>query len=181
MKQLVFSVSALALAFCLGCCETRCELPGPACAPVTPCSDPCGAPVIVVPAPAATPAAAQPEEIKTVEKSDLVRRRFVLETLDGKPFLKVENMPSIEFNEDFSVNGRICNLFRGMGELENGILKVENMASTMMMCGNDEVNQFEHLFGQLMASGVAVSLDGNKLQLEGDGHVLVYGAADWVR
>lgn len=116
------------------------------------------------------------------EKADLTHHRYEILTMDGKQYEKFHEMPApyIEFGENFTVNGKICNVFRGQGTLENGTLKVAQMASTMMLCPNDQGNQLERMFNQLLTEGSEVRLDGEKLVIRGQGGELVYTLRDLV-
>lgn len=111
---------------------------------------------------------------KAPAQADLLHRRFVLESVDGQPFVSKQSAPDIEFGENFRVYGRVCNRYTGQGELSGGVLTVKQMASTKMLCLEEALNAFEHQFAQMLAAGAAVDLSGNRLTLKGDGRVLVY-------
>ncbi|MCC8194967.1 MAG: META domain-containing protein [Deltaproteobacteria bacterium] len=117
---------------------------------------------------------------KAPAQADLLHRRFVLATVDGDPFPAM-NPPDIEFNEGFRVSGRICNRYTGLGTLENGVLTVGQMATTKMLCPDDTLNRFETMFAAMLAAGVKVDLEDDRLRLSQGGHVLVFTARDWVR
>lgn len=112
---------------------------------------------------------------------DLLHRRFVLESLDGKPFTSSMGAPDIEFNEGFRLSGRICNRYSGQASLENGLLLAPHMAMTKMLCPDEALNDFETLFGSMLGTGAQVTFSGNTLTLRQGTHVLVYKSADWVR
>lgn len=111
---------------------------------------------------------------KTPDRADLLYSRFVLETVDGKPFVTPRRMPDLEFGENFRVSGQICNRFFGQGELVDGILTVKQMGTTKMLCPEEELNSFENQFALMLMSGAAVELSGDLLTLSQGGHVLVY-------
>lgn len=113
--------------------------------------------------------------------ADLQHHRFVLESVDGNPFVSVTGAPDIEFNQDLRVSGRICNRYAGQAVLENGILTVSRMASTKMLCPDPDLNSLESLFISMLMAGAQVELSGNTLTLRQGGHVLVYRLHDWVR
>ena len=117
---------------------------------------------------------------KTLSQADLAHRRFVLASVDGVAFAPAPGAPDIEFGEGFRVYGRICNRYSGPGTLENGVLTVERMISTKMLCPDAALNEFESLFARMLRDGVQVELSGKTLTLRGGGHVLVYTARDWV-
>ena len=120
---------------------------------------------------------------KTPDTEDLLHRRFTLAGVDGSEFtLEDRNMyPDIEFNEGFQITGRVCNRYRGPAELKDGRLYAENLASTMMLCINSELDELEQLFFAMLRAGADISLTDDGLTLSQDGRVLSYARADWVR
>ena len=117
----------------------------------------------------------------TVSKQDLLHHNFVLTHVNGKPFLEKERTPNIEFNEGFRVSGATCNRFMGQAELENGVLTVKHMASTMMFCADDDLNKLEQKFSQMMEGGAAITLKDNILTLSREGYTLRYILRDHVK
>lgn len=118
---------------------------------------------------------------KTPAQSDLLHRRYVLETVDGKPFAATERTPDIAFGEGFRVFGGICNRYTGQGELSGNVLTVKQMASTKMLCAEDELNDFEYRFAQMLMAGAVMDLSGDRLTLTQGGHTLVYRFRDRVK
>ena len=117
---------------------------------------------------------------KQPDRNDLLHRRFVLESVDGAAFSSSVKTPDIEFNENFRVSGQMCNRYTGQGELANGVLTVRQMASTKMLCVDQELNALEQLFGVMLREGAAIDLSGTTLTLRQGGHVLVFTLRDWV-
>ena len=117
---------------------------------------------------------------KTLTQADLLHRRFVLESVDGKPFTH-ERAPDIEFGEGFRVYGAVCNRYTGQGELKNDVLFVKQMASTKMLCADGTLNTLEQDFARMLQDGATVEFADNTLTLRQGGRVLVYKARDWVR
>lgn len=109
-----------------------------------------------------------------VSATDLLNRHFVLQTVNGKSAPGGERIPRLAFGEDFRITGFVCNRFTGQATLENDVLRVENMASTKMLCGDDALNQLETEFGKMMTKGARAGFDGKTLTLRGDGNVLTY-------
>jgi len=94
--------------------------------------------------------------------------------VDGKAF-SGQKVPSLEFDELFNVYGVICNRFTGQGELaENGLFFIRRMFSTRMFCHEQELNQLEQLFGQMMLEGAVLNLQGDILSLRQGGRELRY-------
>jgi heat shock protein HslJ len=109
-------------------------------------------------------------------ESDLLARRFVLQSVSGVPFNAGERRPEIEFNEGMSVSGQVCNRFIGKGIYEKGVLTVPNMAMTMMLCVDDTLNQLEGAFAAMLREGVRVDLQKNVLTLSDGKTTLLYSA-----
>ena len=110
-----------------------------------------------------------------VSRDDLVGRKFILKTTGGEAFvLEMGEQPFIEFRDPFLVAGSACNSFRGPGELENGVLTVENAAATMKMCVDPKLVQYERDFHALLRQGAKITLEGGTLTLSGDSVVYTY-------
>lgn len=122
-----------------------------------------------------------PDQTSGVSKQDLLHHAFVLASINGKPFVKKERLPSLEFNEGFRVSGAMCNRFTGQAELENGMLTVKQIASTSMLCEDQELNRLEYDFSTMLMSGAAVTLAGKTLTLRRDGYVLEFILRDLVQ
>lgn len=156
-------------------------------APVAPAPAP--APVAVAPAavpqpvrparpPVAPPvvAASPPPSVQAgLGEKDLAGRHFVLAKVDGGDFMPdMGEQPYIQFDQGMRVSGKACNSFRGPGELRNGMLVVENAASTMMMCVDAKLNQYETELYAMLKNGARIGLDGSQLTLSGGGREFVY-------
>ncbi|WP_145482629.1 heat shock protein HslJ [Yersinia rohdei] len=121
----------------------------------------------------------QSTSTSNVTASDLLHHNFVLVSVDGKPPLKTP-APSIEFGEKMHISGAMCNRFMGQGELKDGILTAKGLASTRMLCGDEQLNQWDALIGQVLNSGAKVTLAKGQLTLSNKDHTLIYQLKDWV-
>lgn len=119
-----------------------------------------------------------PYQTGGVSKQDLLHHTFVLASINGRPFMEKERLPTLEFNEGFRVSGAICNRFTGQAELENGMLTVKQMASTRMLCVDQELNRLESDFSTMLMNGAAVTLAGKTLTLRRDGYALEFTLRD---
>lgn len=118
----------------------------------------------------------------TVTAQDLLHHRFELTAINGAALPKnISRTPTIEFNEGMRISGQTCNRFMGNGTLENGVLTVSEMASTMMMCVEPVLNELERDFSALLRGGAAVRLDGQTLTLSKEGYELTYTLRDLVQ
>ena len=115
-----------------------------------------------------------------VSQDMLSHHNFILQSVNGVPFKNERVTPSLAFNEGMHISGAMCNRFFGPYTLENNILKAQ-MASTMMMCLEEELNQYENLLYKMIAEGVEVEYSWDILTLRQGSHVFVYKLKDFVR
>lgn len=111
------------------------------------------------------------------DSPQLANRMFVLSAVDGKAVTLREGIkPGINFDAGLKVSGVMCNRFFGQGKLEQGLLKVPQMASTQMMCSDRQLNQWEQILSSVLMNGAAVKVTEQTLVLTGSGHSLEYQA-----
>ncbi|CNE93074.1 heat shock protein HslJ [Yersinia nurmii] len=116
-----------------------------------------------------------------ITAGDLQHHNFVLVSVDGQsPKNQQGNMPNIEFGEKMHISGAMCNRFMGQGELKDSVLTVEALAGTRMMCNDSQLNQWDTLIGEVLASGAKVTLNKGELTLSNGSHTLIYTSRDWV-
>ena len=114
---------------------------------------------------------------QNIDEAMLLKHSFTLQSVDGVTFKSERVIPSLTFNDNMSISGSMCNRFMGQGTLENNILKAQ-MASTMMICPENELNQYEHLLYKMLAEGVELEYSGNILTLRQNDHVFMYKLKD---
>ena len=124
----------------------------------------------------APPAAAGKEEAAAaVNWEQLAGKTFTLVKVGGGDFkVDMGRQPFIAFGEDGRVSGSACNSFTGPGELEDGVLTVKNAASTMMMCVDKNLVEYERYFHEMLRNGV-------KVELMPDGVLILTGSAKVLR
>lgn len=119
-------------------------------------------------------------ESSGLTKEFLMNQRFVLVQIDGAAYTASSDQgiptPTLEFDNDFIVSGRICNTFRGGGELIDGVLTVKTLAATRMLCGDPNLNQLETSFFQMLEGGAALSMNGDRLYLKRGDNALIFKA-----
>lgn len=133
------------------------------------------APAAETPAPTEKPAAApEKKDAPGVAWDQLAGKTFTLVKVGGGDFkVAMGRQPFIAFGADGRVNGSACNNFNGPGELKDGILTVKNAASTMMMCVDQNLAEYERYFHKMLRNGVKVELQPDGvLVLSGDAKVL---------
>ena len=105
---------------------------------------------------------------------DIAPGRYVLQSVDGAAFSNRERTPEIAFDANMRVTGQVCNRFMGQGTLKDGILTVPEMASTMMLCVDKQLNAMESEFAGLLRRGAQISLEGDTLTLHNGNTRYVY-------
>lgn len=107
--------------------------------------------------------------------ASLAGRRFALKRVNGEAFSVAAQQPFIAFDADLRVSGSACNSFAGPGRVKDGVLYLENAASTMKLCIDPKLNEYERDFHKLLREGATVSLADGALTLKGEGVEFVYG------
>lgn len=128
------------------------------------------------------PAAAAPAAEKTLSAdgggdltwASLRPRKFILTQVNGVAYAGAAAAPTLEFGDNFQISGKVCNVFRGFGQLENGRLTVEALVSTRMACLDESLGRLEGDILELLANGAEVSRDGAGLCLKQGETVLRY-------
>ena len=140
-------------------------------------------------APEAAPAPAAGDEEAPIPEGlarQLAHHNFIIKSVDGKDvnFTKPDGVkmdpPNMSFGQWPFVGGTICNSYRGQVEVKGDTLTVKNAASTMKLCIDQELNQLEGLFHQMLNAGVTVTMTPQTMTLTGSDHVLVFELFDYV-
>ena len=97
--------------------------------------------------------------------SSFTGQTYNLSKVNGNAFDVSERQPTIEFGAENRISGVICNRFIGQGELTDGVLYVRNMASTKMVCMNQDLTKFEYTMSHLLMQGATISINNRKLTL----------------
>lgn len=114
-----------------------------------------------------------------IKQNDLQHHRFELLSVDGQTVPAAQGrIPEIEFGANMHVSGKMCNNFMGQGELHNNVLTVKGLASTMMMCPDENLNKWDHVISDVLNNGAALSLQDRKLTLTQGKHQLIYRQKD---
>ena len=122
---------------------------------------------------------AQTSEQKSLSAQDLENHRFVLQSVNGTPFVAKENanLPELSFGDKLQISGAMCNRFFGQATLSGDQLKAEGLGMTRMMCGEPQLNELDNQLGQMLSNGAQVSLNGQQLTLKNGQHTLTYTLA----
>lgn len=117
--------------------------------------------------------------MKPVTKIDLQHHHWKLVSIDGVAVNPILNS-DIELGENFTINGQAgCNRYFGEADLTDGVLKAEQLGTTMMAC-TEKVQTVETAVIKTLIQGAKVINKGKIMTLIGDEHTLVYELADWM-
>jgi len=107
---------------------------------------------------------------------DLVNRRFVLQSVNGTPFVAKEyaKLPELNFDDKLQITGNMCNQFFGKATLSGNQLKAEHLAMNMMICHETQLNELDGQFAKILNTGVQVSLNDQQLVLKSGHYTLTY-------
>lgn len=122
---------------------------------------------------------AKSSEQKTLSVQDLENHRFVLQSVNGTPFVATETgrVPELSFGDKMHISGAMCNRFFGQASLHGDQLKADGLAMTRMMCGEPQLNELDNQLGQMLSTGAEVSFNGQQLTLKTGQQTLTYRLA----
>ena len=112
--------------------------------------------------------------LPSVVVQDLYNHSYVLVSVNGEVLGLGERAPSLDFDSTLRVSGRVCNQFMGQGVLGDNVLTISQMASTRMMCGDNQLNILEDEFFRMVVNGAHIEMDASTLSLSRDGKIFVY-------
>ncbi|MDN3637264.1 META domain-containing protein [Simiduia curdlanivorans] len=126
---------------------------------------------------------------KLVTASQLAHHRWVLKTIDGEAVLSNRVgaygkglVPELDFGEAQHVGGFAgCNQFSGQFVLnEQGQFRVEQLATTMMMCSDDAM-LLEQRYARMLNEWSHIAIKNNELTLQQGEQVWLFNLFDWVQ
>lgn len=118
------------------------------------------------------------EEWWPVGAKNVIGNKYVLTRVDGKPF-KAEREVFVQFGENHAISGSICNRFSGTYEMRGSIIKVEDIASTRMICPHEDLSKLENTFFQYLRGGISVTVqEGGVIEMRRDSSIWVFQKSD---
>jgi len=126
---------------------------------------------------------------KLVTASQLAHHRWVLKTIDGEAVLSNPLgaygkglVPELDFGEAQHVGGFAgCNQFSGQFVLnEQGQFRVEQLATTMMMCPDDAM-LLEQRYARMLSEWSSININDKVLTLQQGEQVWLFNLFDWVQ
>ncbi|WP_392551330.1 META domain-containing protein [Orbus wheelerorum] len=118
---------------------------------------------------------------QSVTEQDLRHHRFVAIKLNNET-INSNSQNFIEFGENFTINGKMCNAFSGQAALTNDTINVAHLISTEMLCSDEQQNQLDFVINQLLQHGATVILnktaDKQSLTLKNNENEIVFKLHD---
>lgn len=122
--------------------------------------------------------AACSNEKKEVTDTNIIGS-YVLVSSNDEPIQRVIP-PELKITEDsditkIKIEGQMCNFFNGQTIYQNGVLQAaDGIAVTRMYCSEEELNNLDNIFGQMLANGAQVEKVNGKLIISSGHNTLVY-------
>lgn len=118
---------------------------------------------------------------KPLAAEDLMHHRFVLAKINNNE-IPIDYATFIEFGEDFTINGKMCNEFSGKLLLNNNEISTPNLSTTSLTCDNDQLNQLDAIIQKLLTNGATLTLnqqsDKTRLKLINNTDTLIFELRD---
>lgn len=114
-----------------------------------------------------------------VTLTDLTHHRFELTQFNGQP-VDAKKKPTVEFGENNTISGAMCNRYTGSFKLDTNVITASNLAMTRMLCPEEVLNKLDFLFGDILSKGATVALDAKVLTLSNGDNKLVFELNDLV-
>lgn len=120
----------------------------------------------------------------TVTEEDLIHHRFVVTKINHND-ISFEKTAYIEFGENLTINGKMCNDFMAKATFDNYRLNTTNFnISKQITCNNQQLNQLDLLITQLLTNRPTIKLieQENKLllSLTDNVDILTFELKDWM-
>lgn len=119
----------------------------------------------------------------SVKESDLLHHSYTLTSVDGIGIENSSKHPeplNIEFGENMHISGAMCNNFMGKATLKDNVLTTSQLASTRMVCLDEQRNRLDQIISDVLNKGARVDLNQGNLTLTTPEHTLVYRLKDRV-
>ena len=108
-----------------------------------------------------------------VKDTDLMHHHFVLVKANGQEIAS-DKYAELEFGENMTITGKMCNLFSGKVTLNNNIIKGDGLAMTKMVCPDGEQGKLDAIIEDLIVKGAKIELTKDQLILKNEDNELTY-------
>ena len=129
--------------------------------------------IFILPLITATFAISGCNKSNNVKDTDLMHHHFVLVKANGQEIAS-DKYAELEFGENMTITGKMCNLFSGKVTLNNNIIKGDGLAMTKMVCPDGEQGKLDAIIEDLIVKGAKIELTKDQLILKNEDNELTY-------
>ena len=129
--------------------------------------------IFILPLITATFAISGCNKSNNVKDTDLMHHHFVLVKANGQEIAS-DKYAELEFGENMTITGKMCNLFSGKVTLNNNIIKGDGLAMTKMVCPEGELGKLDAIIEDLIVKGAKIELTKDQLILKNEDNELTY-------
>ena len=108
-----------------------------------------------------------------VKDTDLMHHHFVLVKANGQKIAS-DKYAELEFGENMTITGKMCNLFSGKVTLNDNVIKGAGLAMTKMICPDGELGKLDAVIEDLIVKGAKIELTKDQLILKNEDNELTY-------
>ncbi|MCX8650858.1 META domain-containing protein [Gilliamella sp. B2776] len=108
-----------------------------------------------------------------VKDTDLMHHHFVLVKANGQE-LTSDEYAELEFGENMTITGKMCNLFSGKVALDNNVIRGAGLSMTKMVCPDSELSKLDAVIEELIVNGAKIELTKDQLILKNEDNELTY-------
>ncbi|OCF91762.1 hypothetical protein B6D12_11690 [Gilliamella apicola] len=108
-----------------------------------------------------------------IKDTDLMHHHFVLVKANGQEIAS-DKYAELEFGENMTITGKMCNLFSGKVALNDNVIKGAGLAMTKMVCPDRELGELDAVIEDLIVKGAKIELTKDQLILKNEDNELTY-------
>ena len=108
-----------------------------------------------------------------IKDTDLMHHHFVLVKANGQEIVS-DKYAELEFGENMTITGKMCNLFSGKVALNDNVIKGAGLAMTKMACPDRELGELDAVIEDLIVKGAKIELTKDQLILKNEDNELTY-------
>ena len=108
-----------------------------------------------------------------IKDTDLMHHHFVLVKANGQEIAS-DKYAELEFGENMTITGKMCNLFSGKVALNDNVIKGAGLAMTKMICPDGELGKLDAIIEDLIVKGAKIELTKDQLILKNEDNELTY-------
>lgn len=113
------------------------------------------------------------EQIHLTLESELAGHQFKLASVNNQP-VDVNSDANIQLDSNLQVSGKMCNNFFGQATLKDDVLSAPQIATTLMLCEDENLNKLDKIISILFVDGATTKFSDGVLTLSNGENVLTY-------